>query len=294
MLKLQHRGTTRSVWLVGPTMKVGAAKNCDLVVLGEGVGELHCILHVKDSGISVEPQANLLTLINDKSIKTPTALKLSDVLKIGQREFDVINPRQASSAGNSKLAADLVKQGDVSKASGWMLQGIHHNIQNKRFPIDGKMVLGRSKDCDLHFSFERLSRRHAQLSIIDGNLLVEDLDSSNGTFHNGKRIKRATLSPGDTLALDKLEFTVLGKKESKDNAETVRWDNSLNQTVVRSAITPEMIEKAAGEKKQQALADVSAAKMIQPGSDVGKSSSAVVITALVIVVAGLIAAALLI
>lgn len=292
MLKLQHRGTTRSVWLVGPTMKVGSAKNCDLVILGEGVGDIHCLLHVEENAISVEPKPDLPTYINDNVIKTKTTLNLSDILKVGQREFEVISPRQATSSVKSE--AKPINNKKQEQASGWMLQGVHHAIQNKRFPIDGKVVLGRSKECDLHFSFERLSRRHAQLNVIDGNLLVEDLDSSNGTFHNGKRVKRATLNPGDTLTFDKLDFTVLGKKEVKDSAETVRWDNSLNQTVVRSAITPEMIEKAATEKIQQPSPSGSTSeKMITTGQS-NKSNSSLLIAALAVIVVALVAAVFLI
>ena len=174
-----------------------------------------------------------------------------------------------------------------------MLQGIHSNIQNKRFPIDGKTVLGRSKDCDLHFSFERLSRHHAQLSVIDGKLLVEDLDSSNGTFQNGKRIKRATLHPGDTLAFDQLEFTVLGNKASNTNAETKRWDNSLNQTVVRSAITPEMIEKTASAEKKPATLEKGKSHLDATAKPHSSPLSTGVIVVLAIAVISLVAIALL-
>ena len=291
MLKLQHRGTSRSVWLVGPTMKVGAAKNCDLVILGEGVGDIHCLLHIDEDSISIEPQADFKTYLNDQIVTAKTTLQLADILKVGQREFEVVSPRQASNQPESQVVSELsaAKKAKELKASGWMLQGLHSAIQNKRFPIDGKVVLGRSKECDLHFSFERLSRRHAQLNVIDGNLLVEDLDSSNGTFHNGKRVKRAALSPGDTITFDKLDFTVLGKKEAKDDADTARWDNSLNQTVMRSAITPEMIEKANSDKKPRPSASHSTDNMIT-AKPANNSNSTILIAGLAIVVVALAAA----
>ena len=280
MLKLQHSGTAKSVWLVGPIMKLGAAKNSDLLITGEGVEDLHCQLHVEENKIVVQPMVKHNIFINNNPIAKNAELKLGDTLKIGENELEVIRPKQASSSSTPKDTAAAASH----EASGWILQGIHPSIQNKRYPIDGKVVMGRSKDCDLHFSFERLSRRHAQLKIIDGNLLIEDLDSSNGTFHNGKRIKRATLNPGDSLALDKLEFTILGKKSVQDDSSTQRWDNSLNQTIVRSAITPEMIEKAGANKPAKNSAPTP--NMIQPGNT-SSSPNTMIIAGLVIVVAAL-------
>lgn len=63
------------------------------------------------------------------------------------------------------------------------------------------LVLGRSRGCDVVLSSEAVSRRHAQLFFRDGNWVIRDLGSTNGTRVNGVRVGRCRLRPGDRVAL---------------------------------------------------------------------------------------------
>lgn len=64
------------------------------------------------------------------------------------------------------------------------------------------MVLGRAEDCDLVLPFPQVSAHHARVvPQPDGSCLVEDLGSSNGTYVDGVRVRRAVLRPGGTLHL---------------------------------------------------------------------------------------------
>ena len=64
-----------------------------------------------------------------------------------------------------------------------------------------ELVLGRSRTCDVVLSSEAVSRRHAQLFFRDGNWVIRDLASTNGTRVNGIRVGRCRLRPGDRVAL---------------------------------------------------------------------------------------------
>jgi predicted component of type VI protein secretion system len=70
-------------------------------------------------------------------------------------------------------------------------------------------IIGRRHDCDLRILSSQVSRRHCLLSIHEGVLSVEDLDSVNGTFVNGKRVAgKQTLHPNDVLEIGPLRFAV--------------------------------------------------------------------------------------
>jgi pSer/pThr/pTyr-binding forkhead associated (FHA) protein len=72
-------------------------------------------------------------------------------------------------------------------------------------------VLGRSKECDVQVPDPNVSRRHAELRQEGGAWWLVDLDSTNGTLLNGKRVQRAKLSDGDTIRLGELEL-VFGRE----------------------------------------------------------------------------------
>ena len=64
------------------------------------------------------------------------------------------------------------------------------------------ILLGRDPSCDVCLPLPQVSAQHARLTNqAGGNVLVEDLGSTNGTFVNGARITQAVLQPGGTLSL---------------------------------------------------------------------------------------------
>ena len=83
----------------------------------------------------------------------------------------------------------------------------------RRTVLSGSRVLvGRSRDCDVMLDDPNVSRRHAELRHENGQWVVADLASTNGVKVNGRRVQEAPLSPGDeiTLGLEKLRFEVEG------------------------------------------------------------------------------------
>ncbi|HEY8545211.1 MAG TPA: FhaA domain-containing protein [Acidimicrobiales bacterium] len=65
------------------------------------------------------------------------------------------------------------------------------------------IVLGRSRQADIQVKDRKASGRHCAFSLDpdDGTLTIEDLQSTNGTFVDGKRVEIATLRSGDTLVV---------------------------------------------------------------------------------------------
>jgi diguanylate cyclase (GGDEF)-like protein len=64
-----------------------------------------------------------------------------------------------------------------------------------------EMVLGRSSSAEVVLLDDGVSRRHARILQVGGDILLEDLNSSNGTHVNGEPITVHTLRDGDTIRL---------------------------------------------------------------------------------------------
>lgn len=82
------------------------------------------------------------------------------------------------------------------------------SMKGRTYPLAGaKAVLGRSKDCEVQVEDANVSRRHAELRREGSTWWLVDLESTNGTELNGKRIQRAKLSDGDTITLGGTDLT---------------------------------------------------------------------------------------
>ena len=75
-------------------------------------------------------------------------------------------------------------------------------------------VVSLSKDCDIQVSDPNISRRHAEIRQEGSAYWVVDLDSTNGTEVNGRRLKRAKLRSGDAITVGSTQLVF--QRETRD------------------------------------------------------------------------------
>jgi len=80
----------------------------------------------------------------------------------------------------------------------------------ERIDVDVAVTIGRSSDCDLSLSDTYLSSRHARLANDEGDLTIEDLGSTNGTYVNQELVDgRVHLERGDIVQVGGVLFEVV-------------------------------------------------------------------------------------
>jgi len=76
-----------------------------------------------------------------------------------------------------------------------------------RFRLRGEnLIVGRSPSSEIALTDRNASSKHCRLAQERGSYVVYDLDSQNGTWVNGKRVKRKKLREGDVLAIGKTKL----------------------------------------------------------------------------------------
>ncbi len=79
---------------------------------------------------------------------------------------------------------------------------------DQRTVIDGPVVqIGRAPGCDIVLDDRNVSRRHAEIRRRGPVVVLVDLDSTNGTIVNGRRVREHPLADGDRITLGNSRLT---------------------------------------------------------------------------------------
>ncbi len=107
----------------------------------------------------------------------------------------------------------------------WQLNALTEALGDLTLTVTDSLSVGRGSDNDLVLGSKQISRNHAQLSVLNGQLYVKDLESSNGTFINDERI--AANESKQLAAEDTLRFASFIFQVSKPVAATVIHEQAV-------------------------------------------------------------------
>jgi pSer/pThr/pTyr-binding forkhead associated (FHA) protein len=164
------------------------------------------------------------------------------------------------------------------RGKSFVLRFISGKYQGGEFPVTpGKeIIVGRSSDLDMVLVEDMVSRKHARINLQPDGIWIEDLGSTNGTFVNGEKIKRARLKEGDRILIGTSILKVIagdGAPESttgdaKRDLENVAQQRRTSQARTMSGAIeeiplPDLLQLLSTSKKNGVL-------VIRTDDDVGK------------------------
>lgn len=92
--------------------------------------------------------------------------------------------------------------------AGWILKSADPEMTLRISPNSIKTI-GRSARAEFIVEAALVSRLHCRLTAdASQQLLVEDLESTNGIFVNGEKVERAMLKTGDVLSVGRVDFSI--------------------------------------------------------------------------------------
>jgi len=112
------------------------------------------------------------------------------------------------------------------------------------------VLIGRDPSCDICLDNPGVSRNHARLSrLSDSEYVVEDLDSTNGTFLNDEPVRRGQLRDQDTLLIGKFSLRVELESAARD-ATTEVFGHAEEQEDGTTVLTTDQLARVLKTSQQ--------------------------------------------
>lgn len=98
----------------------------------------------------------------------------------------------------------------------------------------GKILIGRSPECDIKIDNPAVSRKHLSIEYGPDGYVLADLGSANGTFLNGEQIKAPVLlNPGDVIGVAKFELQF--QDDARNELEKLSGGKEMDNTMMVDA-----------------------------------------------------------
>ncbi|HER35492.1 MAG: FHA domain-containing protein [Halothiobacillaceae bacterium] len=105
-----------------------------------------------------------------------------------------------------------------------ILEGTSPGIEGHRFPLRaGRQTLGRRADNDIVLDDASVSSSHAWILNQQGQHVIMNMLSTNGTFVNDERVHEASLKHGDRVKLGQAEFVFLTREAGDRRVGVRHW-----------------------------------------------------------------------
>jgi hypothetical protein len=155
--------------------------------------------------------------------------------------------------------------------SGFALRFISGKYQGGEYPLpaEKEIVIGRGGELDIVLVEDMVSRKHAKITTQEGKIVIQDLGSTNGTFVNGEKIRRARLKEGDRVLIGTSILKLISASEAKQQITGTREEINasldaigrrqanradLTKGVIQDLPLPDVLTLLSSNKKSGVLA----------------------------------------
>ncbi len=110
-------------------------------------------------------------------------------------------------------------------------------VQEVFLLVNPEIYVGRSQECDICIANPTVSSQHAIIGVNDGKIVLQDLNSSNGTYVNGDKVSEKNLKHGDLTQFGaaflrfETEFDQTSPSKPNELRETLRIPHNNTQPV---------------------------------------------------------------
>lgn len=214
-LELYHHDKIRKqfVLLAKPSVKLGRNASCDIVIREKEVSREHALLLFDGKHFVLEDLKSKNGTIVDGEKISKQILYKNHVLEFSDIKMKFVlhakeNSRSLQNTADAFTARDLGKtrsssqQGDCLTGHLSYLENVNGEKETYILVLN-ELLIGRDASNDIILDDPLISRTQCIMSVHDSRFYIQDFQSLNGTYINGRRIEsKMPLLPGDTVQFD--------------------------------------------------------------------------------------------
>ncbi len=198
---------------------IGRSATNDLVIDDPAIASQHARIFVSElSDVFIVPIGDAVVALNGAVVQSPVCIKNGDWIVLGSTPYQI------------SIDASRITQCSH-----------HEDKKGSGFDLKAKalVTIGRSPQCDIVIPSPLVSRVHAKLIKEPSGWVIEDCDSTNGTFINAQRIEgKQKLEAHDYVAIAAFEYLFTGDKfESSKETGQVRIEVQNLSKIVKDTNT---------------------------------------------------------
>jgi len=219
----------REYSLAKDIVSIGRSTINDIPISDPRVSRHHARLHQAAGGIEIEDLGSTNgTRVNGQIVQR-ISLAPGDVIEIGGTTLRFGDPSPRADVEGTIIDApplDTETDLDATLAASALEVAlsdvsvprliIHSPAGTREVRLTQEMDLGRDAHNDIILDHPKASRRHAHLRQEGGQWIIKDLDSTNGTWYGGERIRERHLVTGDTLRIGDAQLVFKGPVEEQE------------------------------------------------------------------------------
>jgi len=199
--------SSQSIWLDRKSLRLGREPDNDIVLQVPNISRYHAVIERRgDNWFYCDLNSQNGSFVNKQRIHE-IVLHTETVIHLGKQAPVTITFRLIET---TELDTPLPHRKVVFKkevtTTGFVQVDSKHAVRQRPF------ILGRDSGADVHLNEPTVSRQHAMLSPAGSEWKLIDLNSANGTFVNGVRVRNtALLKPNDVINIGPFQLTYDGQ-----------------------------------------------------------------------------------
>jgi pSer/pThr/pTyr-binding forkhead associated (FHA) protein len=130
-------------------------------------------------------------------------------------------------------------------------------------PLGREIIVGRISEADLLMLDDQVSRKHAKISTHGDQILIQDLESRNGTFVNGARVRSAALAEGDEILIGSSRIKLVAVDAAGLSAAAAEATQLLNLPQSQPQAAPEPATPAPEPSMAGSIAEFTLPDLLQ-------------------------------